>query len=203
MMRLLGASGPYVRKVRIALAEKRLAFELVEQSPYVADSPIAELNPLGKMPVLVTDDGTALYDSRVIVEYVDTLSPVNRLLPDAGMPRVAIKRWEALADGVCDALVALVTERKRPATPEGDAWIGRQREKIERGVGEIARELGTKPWCGGERFSLADIATGCALFHLDLRLPDFLWRARHPDLAALAARLAARPSFVETAPAPA
>jgi glutathione S-transferase len=202
-MRLIGASGPFVRKVRIALAEKRMAFELVDESPYAAGSPIAEFNPLGKMPVLVTDDGTSLFDSRVIVEYLDAASPVHRLLPDEWMARIAIKRSEALADGVCDALVALVTERKRPVTPEGEALLARQREKIERGVAGIARELGTKPWCGGERFSLADIATGCALFHLDLRLPDFLWRARHPELAALAARLAARPSFLETAPAPA
>jgi len=202
MLKLIGATGPYVRKVRIALAEKGIAYTLVEESPYVVNSPVAELNPLGKIPVLVTEAGATIFDSRVIAEYVDTLSPVNRLLPDDWGQRISVKRWEALADGVSDALIAVVTESRQPPSTRREDLIARQREKVERGVQAIARELDTKPWCGGDRFSLADIATGCVLFHLDLRLPEFEWRAAYPSVARLANKLATRPSFIETAPVP-
>lgn len=198
MIKLIGATGPFVRKVRIVLAEKGIEHEIVDESPYLAGSPVAAYNPLSKIPVLLTDDGTAIFDSRVIVEYLDGLSPMNRLLPDELVARIAIKRWEALADGVGDALVAVVIERKRPATPQGDEWIERQLRKVERGVEGIALELGTRPWCAGDAFTLADIATGCILFHLDLRLPEFDWRGRYPNLASLTAKLASRPSFAAT-----
>jgi glutathione S-transferase len=200
MLELVGATGPFVRKVRIVLAEKGIPFRLVEESPYAPDSPVALLNPLSKIPVLLTEDGTALFDSRVIVEYLDAISPANRLLPDELTARTAVKRWEALADGVADALIAIVVERKRPETAEGRDWIARQRVKVERGVGGIARDLGTRPWCCGDGLTLADVATGCALFHLDLRLPEYDWRALYPDLAKLAEQLAARPSFAATKP---
>jgi len=202
MLKLIGASGPYVRKVRIALAEKGIAYTLVEESPYVANSPVAELNPLGKIPVLVTEAGATIFDSRVIAEYVDTLRPVNRLLPDDWGQRIAVKRWEALADGVSDALIAIVTESRQPPSTRREDLIARQREKVERGVQAIARELGAKTWCCGDDISLADIATGCVLFHLDLRLPEFAWRAAYPNVARLAEKLALRPSFIETQPVP-
>lgn len=202
MVKLIGAVGPFVRKVRVALAEKEIAYALVEASPYVANSPVADFNPLGKIPVLVTDEGTTLFDSRVIAEYVDTLSPVNRLLPDDWTQRIQVKRWEALADGTGEALIAIVTELKRPPSAQSLELIERQREKVERGMQAIAHGLDSKQWCCGERFSLADIATGCLLFHLDLRMPEFEWRAAHPNVAGLAERLAKRPSFIETRPAP-
>ncbi|MBK7794533.1 MAG: glutathione S-transferase [Betaproteobacteria bacterium] len=200
-MKLLASpTSPYARKVRIALAEKKIEYSLVEVSP-VADEPtIAAVNPLAKIPVLIVEDGLHVYDSRVIVEYLDSVSPVSRLIPEPARQRITVKRWEALADGVCDATVAIVLERNRPAAQQSDAWIERQRRKVEQGVAELARELADKPWCHGDGYSLADIATGCALGYLDLRLPDFDWRDAHPNLARLAEKLGKRASFADTAP---
>ena len=200
-MKLIASpTSPYARKVRIALAEKKIEYTLVDDSPWSADTTVSDLNPLGKVPVLVLDDGTTLFDSRVIVEYLDTVSPVSRLIPEPSRQRIAVKRWEALADGVCDAAVAIILERKRPARQQSADWIERQRQKVERGVAEFARELGERPWCSGESYSLADIAIGCALGYLDLRHPDIDWRGQHANLARLADKLGKRPSFAESAP---
>jgi glutathione S-transferase len=160
---------PYARKVRIVLAEKMIEYQLVEESPWAPGNPLHAYNPLGKVPVLILDDGTTLFDSRVIVEYLDNVSPVSHLIPDPARQRIAVKKWEALADGVCDATVATVLERRRPAATQNADWILRQQRKIVDGVGELARELEEKPWCNGEGYTLADIATGCALGYLDLR----------------------------------
>ncbi len=200
-MKLIASpTSPYARKVRIALAEKKIEFTLVDDSPWSPDSTVPGLNPLGKVPVLVLDDGATLFDSRVIVEYLDTVSPVSRLIPEPSRQRIAVKRWEALADGVCDAAVAIILERKRPARQQSADAIGWQRQKVERGVAEFARELGDKPWCSGDSYSLADIAVGCALGYLDLRHPDLDWRGQHANLARLAEKLGKRPTFAETAP---
>ena len=200
-MKLLASpTSPYARKVRIALAEKKIDCELVEASPWVKDSIVPAHNPLGKVPVLILDDGTALYDSRVIVEYLDTVSPVSRLIPEPSRQRIAVKRWEALADGICDAAVAIVREAARPARQQSSEAMGRHREKIERGIVDMATELADKPWCNGEAHSLADIATGCALGYLDLRHPTIAWRSEHANLVALFDKLSKRPSYSETAP---
>ena len=200
-MKLLASpTSPYARKVRIALAEKKIDCELVEASPWVNDSIVPTHNPLGKVPVLILDDGTALYDSRVIVEYLDTVSPVSRLIPEPSRQRIAVKRWEALADGICDAAVAIVREAARPARQQSSETIDRQREKIERGIVDMASDLADKPWCNGEAHSLADIATGCALGYLDLRHPTIEWRGEHPNLVALFDKLSKRPSYSDTAP---
>jgi len=200
-MKLIASpTSPYARKVRIALAEKKIEYTLVDDSPWSADSTVSGLNPLGKVPVLVLDDGATLFDSRVIVEYLDTVSPVSRLIPEPSRQRIAVKRWEALADGVCDAAVAIILERKRPTRQQSADAIERQRQKVERAVAEFARELGEKPWCSGDSYSLADIAVGCALGYLDLRHPDLDWRGQHANLARLADKLGKRASFVESAP---
>jgi glutathione S-transferase len=193
-------TSPYVRKVRVALAEKRIEYQLVEVSPWTSDNPVHEWNPLGKVPVLMLDDGTRLFDSRVIVEYLDTVSPVSRLIPEINRQRIAVKRWEALADGVCDAASAIVMERRRPARQQSSAWIERQEQKMAAGMAELARDLGDKTWCNGEAYSLADIATGCALGYLDLRHGEVNWRAEYSNLARLAEKLDKRPSFQDTAP---
>jgi glutathione S-transferase len=188
-------TSPYARKVRIALADKKIEYALELDLTRVAD-----LNPLGKIPVLVLDDGTRLFDSRVIVEYLDTVSPVSRLIPEPSRQRIGVKRWEALADGVCDAAVAINSERKRPARQQSKDWMDRQHEKVERGLAEMARELEDRPWCNGEGYSLADIATGCALGYLDLRFLEIDWRSAHPNLAKHVEKLAQRPSFADTIP---
>lgn len=200
-MKLIASyTSPYARKVRIALAEKKIEYDFVEESPWAAQTTVPTYNPLGKVPVLVLDDGTALFDSRVIVEYLDTVSPVSRLIPEPNRQRIVVKRWEALADGICDAAVAVVLEGKRPARQQNKDWLDRQLRKIDLGLRELGNELGERVWCNGEAYSLADIATGCALAYLDLRHAAIDWRAAYPNLVKLAEKLAKRPSFAETVP---
>src|SRR5438552_5743290 len=200
-MKLIASlTSPYARKVRIALVEKKIECDLVEDSPWAEETSVPDYNPLGKVPVLVLDDGTTLFDSRVIVEYLDTVSPVSRLIPEPNRQRIVVKRWEALADGICDAAVAIVRERKRTETQRSQESIDWQRQKIDRGLNGLANDLGDKSWCNGEGYSLADIATGCALGYLDLRHPDVDWRARYANLVRLADKLAKRTSFHDTAP---
>jgi glutathione S-transferase len=193
-------TSPYARKVRIALAEKKIEYQLIEESPWPPDTTVPTRNPLGKVPVLALDDGTCLYDSRVIVEYLDTVSPVSRLIPEPSRQRIAVRKWEALADGICDATMLIVLERKRPVRQQSKDWLARQHAKIVAGVAEMARELSDRSWCNGEGYTLADIAAGCALDYLDLRYAEFDWRDAYPNLAKLVERLAKRPSFSDTAP---
>jgi glutathione S-transferase len=193
-------TSPYARKVRIALAEKKVECQMIEKSAFEPGNPVHAWNPLGKLPVLVLDDGTHLFDSRVIVEYIDLVSPVSRLIPEPARQRIAVKKWEALADGVNDAAAAIVVERRRPSNLQSNEWIARQRRKVDEGVAEFSRELGERAWCNGESFSLADIAVGCALGYLDLRLRDLDWRDLYPNLAKLADKLGKRASFADTAP---
>ena len=200
-MKLLASpTSPYARKVRIVLAEKKIECDLIEESPWSAESCVQQYNPLGKVPVLVLDDGSTLFDSRVIVQYLDTVSPVSRLIPEAGRQRIAVKRWEAIADGICDAASAIVIERRRPAKQQSGEWIDRQSAKVELALKELASDLGERAWCNGEAYSLADIATGCALGYLDLRHADIDWRSAYPNLVRLAEKLARRPSVAETLP---
>lgn len=201
MLKLIASTtSPFARKVRIALAEKKVEYQMVAASAWDAGNPVHAYNPLGKLPVLILDDGTHLFDSRVIVEYIDLVSPVSRLIPEPARQRIAVKKWEALADGVCDAAASIVIERRRPANLQSEEWIERQRRKIREGVAELSRELGDRAWCYGETCSLADIATGCALGYLDLRHAELDWRDLYPNLARLAERLGKRPSFAETTP---
>jgi glutathione S-transferase len=200
MKLIASTTSPYARKVRIVLVEKKIECDLVEESPWTPESTVPRHNPLGKVPVLVLDDGSALFDSRVIVEYLDTVSPVSRLIPEPSRQRIAVKRWEALADGICDSAVAIVLESRRPARQQDKELLARQRGKIDLGLKELARELEDRAWCNGEAYSLADIATGCALGYLDLRHPSVDWRGTYPNLVKLADKLAKRPSFAETTP---
>ena len=200
-MKLIASkTSPYARKVRVVLAEKRIDFEFVEENAWNADTTVGQYNPLNKVPVLALDDGTPLYDSRVIVEYLDGVTPVSRLLPEGGRERAMVKRWEALGDGIADAGVAIHLERKRPAELQGKDWITRQLSKVESGIAAAARELGERKFCYGEGLTLGDVALACALFWLEFRLPEITWRERYPQLKAWAERMEARPSFAETCP---
>lgn len=203
-MKLIGTpTSPYTRKARVVLAEKKIDYEFVVDPPYEADSHVGDFNPLGKVPVLVLDDETTVFDSRVIVEYLDHASPVARLIPDNTRQRIQARRWEALADGCTDATVALMVECRRPAALQWPDAMARQQQKVERALEAMAQELGAKNWCCGDFFNLSDIAVGCCLGFLDLRLPDLPWRKTHPNLARLADKLAQRPSFRDSAPPPA
>ena len=205
-MKLIGATGsPYVRKVRIVLAEKRLDYQFVTEDVWAATTQIGASNPLGKVPCLVTEGAEAMFDSRVIAEYLDTLSPVGKLIPPSGRDRVEVKTWEALADGLCDAAILARLEQTWPGRAAGErsqAWIDRQMRKVDEALVAMSRGLRDKPWCaGGVHPTLADIAVGCALGYLDFRFPALDWRARHENLAQLLdARLMLRPSFADTVP---
>jgi len=200
-MKLIAApTSPYSRKVRIVLAEKHIDYEMVVDNPGDAATQVPNYNPLGKIPVLVLDDEITLFDSRVIVEYLDSASPVGRLIPDDTRQRIQVRRWEALADGCADAAVAVVYEKRRPADLQSTEWIARQQGKIERALKAMADDLGGRAGCSGEGYNLADIAVGCALGYLDLRMPDLNWRKLYPNLGKLFDKLSMRASFKATAP---
>ena len=202
-MKLIGAlTSPYVRKVRIVLAEKKLDYQFVLEDVWAHDT-IMQSNPLGKVPCLIMEGGEAVFDSRVIVEYVDTLSPVGKLIPANGRERAEIRTWEALADGVCDAAILArleLTWAGRTDAQRCGQWVERQMGKVDAAVAAMAKGLGDKPYCAGIHLTLADIAVGCALGYLDFRFPQIGWRAAHPKLAKLADKLAQRPSFIDTRP---
>lgn len=202
-MKLIGSTAsPYVRKVRVVLAEKKLDCEFVLEDVWSADSTMQQSNPLGKVPCLVMEDGGAMFDSAVIAEYLDTLTPVGKLLPaNSSRERAAVKCWEALADGVLDAAVLARLEKTwRPAEQQSPAWIERQMGKVEAGLKAMSAGLGDTPFCAGNHFTLADIAVGCALGWLAFRFPEIDWRGEYPNLAKLYDKLAERPSFQDTVP---
>lgn len=200
-MKLLGSiPSPFTRKVRIVLAEKRVECTFEQVDVMSAASPVPAHNPLGKVPVLVLDDGSTIYDSRVIAEFLDTVSPIGRLIPDESRDRIAVRRWEALADGVVDAGILVRYEQAREANLQSAAWKERQMGKLERGLAEMANELGDKPWCHGNGFTLADIAFGCTLGWLAFRFTAIDWRGRYPNLARHFDKLSERPAFADTVP---
>ena len=200
-MKLIGShTSPFVRKVRIVLAEKKIDYEFEIDSPWLGESRVADVNPLGKIPVLVLDDDTALFDSRVIVEHIDNVTPNNKLFPAPNRDRTEVKRWEALGDGICDAAATAFLEARRPPAQQNPDWIARQRDKVTRSLEFMTEELGEHKYCMGTHFSMADIAVGTALGYLCFRFADIDWQAAHPNLARLYARLMQRPSFADTAP---
>ena len=203
-MKLIGSvTSPYVRKVRIVMLEKKLDYQFVLEDVWAADTKMHNANPLGKVPCLVMEGGEAVFDSRVIVEYLDTLSPVGKLIPAQGRERAEVKTWEALADGVLDAAILARLEASWAGRGEGQrsqAWIDRQNGKIHTSLKAMSAGLGDKLFCSGVHFSLSDVAVGCALSYLDFRFAQIDWRAQHPNLARLQEKLTQRSSFIETQP---
>jgi glutathione S-transferase len=201
-MKLIGSTtSPYVRKVRIVMAEKRLDYQFVLEDVWSETTTIGESNPLAKVPCLVMEDGGAVFDSRVIVEYLDTLSPVGKLIPASGRERAEVKCWEALADGLSDAGILMRLEETQRAPGERSTkWVARQRGKIDAAIHAMSTGLGDSPWCKGNNYSLADIAVGCALGWIEFRYPDIKWRDDYPNLGRLVDKLAERPIFRDTAP---
>jgi len=201
-MKLLASlASPYTRKVRVVLAEKKIECELELADVSPVENPVNASNPLGKVPTLVLDDGMALYDSRVIVEFLDARSPINRLIPDETRDRVAVRRWEALADGVLDAGLLVRYEALRDKKERSKAWVDKQVARMHRGVAQIAQELEGRNWCHGDRYSLADIAVGCCLGWLDFRKPgDVDWHAQYSGPAQHYRKLMERAAFADTVP---
>jgi glutathione S-transferase len=201
-MKLIGSlTSPYVRKVRIVFLEKKVDLDLELENVWAADTKIALNNPLGKVPCLLLDDGEVIYDSSVIAEYADTLSPVGKLIPTGSRERATVKTWETLADGVQDAgILARLEATLRPPEQQSPTWIERQMGKMNASLAQMSRQLGENAWCHSNQMTLADIAVGCALGYLLFRFPNIAWQAQYPNLDALYQKLMQRPSFAETAP---
>jgi glutathione S-transferase len=203
-MKLLGSvTSPFARKVRVVMAEKKLEYSFVQEDVWAADSTISQSNPLGKVPCLVMEGGEALFDSRVIVEYLDTLSPVGKLIPTMGRERAEVKTWEALADGLLDAAILVRLEATWPGRSDpqrSQAWMDRQMGKVHASLKAMSTGLGDKPLCCGIHLTLADISVGCALGWLEFRFPQIDWRTDYPNLARLQDKLMQRQSFLDTIP---
>jgi glutathione S-transferase len=200
-MKLISATpSPYARKVRIALAEKAIPFELLTEVPWNDDTSLPQHNPLEKLPVLLPDDGPPVYHSSHIMEWIERRYPTPPLLPSDDDGILEHKRVEVLGDGICDAFLLVFFERMRPPEHQSQPWIARQLRKVDGGIAELARTVGDRRFAVGERFGLADIAAGSALGYLAIRFPELDWRGRHPGLGVYTDRLFERPSFRATAP---
>lgn len=203
MLKLLSATpSPYARKVRIALAEKGLAFELVTENPWNTGAATPSYNPLGKLPVLIMEDGSTVYDSAYILEWLEVHYPSPPLFPADPLERLAARKIEVLADGVCDAIVLSLMESLRPEAHRSQPWLARQARKIEGGLAAVADMVPPEGYFVGGAFGLADIAAGTMLGYISGRYAQLDWRALHPHLAAYYSRLLERPSFRDTQPVP-
>jgi glutathione S-transferase len=203
LYKLISATpSPYARKVRIALAEKGIPFELVTEVPWNSTTSTPKYNPLEKLPVLIREDGYSVYESRFILEYLEVKHPTPRLLPDTADDILKARRLEVLCDGICDALVLTFFERRRQPEHQSREWIARQRRKVDGGLREMERLLSGREWAVGNRFGLGDIAVGTVAGYINVRFPEIPWRELHPGLAAHSDRLEERPSFRNSVPAP-
>lgn len=201
MLELISATpSPYARKVRIALAEKGIGFTLRTEVPWDSTTATPRHNPLEKLPVLILEDGSSVYESRFILEYLEAKYPLPPMLPDDIDGKLGARHVEVLCDGVCDACVLLFWERHRPAEQQSQAWMARQQRKVDGGLAAIARAAGERDFVIGDRFGLADIVVGTVLGYLSVRFADLPWRDRHPNLHALSERLEQRASFRASAP---
>ena len=193
------ATSPYVRKVMMVIHERGLSdrVELEKTDAWSPETDLPSNNPLGKVPALVTGDGPALFDSPVIAEYLDTLAgPDASLFPPAGPNRWAALRFQALADGICDAAILRRLEGNRPEQLRSTDWMERQRAAVARSVDAL--EAGAAQL--GERFTIGSVAVLAALGYLDFRFGHEDWRTGHPALSAWFDAESKRDSFVKTAP---
>jgi glutathione S-transferase len=200
MKLLYTVNSPYARKVRIVAAEKHIEMVLEEVVLAAPDCPVKKYNPLGKVPVLVLSDGDTLYDSRVIAEYLDNRTPLAHLIPTENSSKIAVRRWEALADGICDAAVTVMLEQRKSVELQDAAYMVKHMEKVTRGLAVLNLDLTKKKWCVNGAFSLADIAVGCLLGYLDLRFKHLDMQAEYPNLSKLYTELMKRESFKITMP---
>jgi glutathione S-transferase len=202
MLKLISATpSPYARKVRIALAEKNIDFELITEVPWNQGALTEQHNPLAKLPVLLLEDGSSIYDSRFILEYLELSYHQTPLLSNDISGRLLAKKFEVLADGVCDAVVLVFFERMRGASAS-EEWMARQIHKINAGVCELARLIDKRKFAVGDKFGLADIAVGAVLGYLKVRFKEFDWQTLYPSLAEYSSTLEHRPSFHQTLPYP-
>ena len=201
-MKLLGSTGsPYARKARIAMIEKQVNCEFVVARPSEPGSPVPRYNPLAKVPVLVLDDDSGMIDSSVIVEYFDHIGSGPKLIPAEFTARIAVRRWEALGDGITDAIVALTHDSRYSAGCDASAdWYQKQLKKIEGGLAMAERDIGNNEYCCGNAFSLGDICIIMSLGYMDRAFAGYDWRGKYPGLKRYADTLSARASIAATAP---
>ena len=198
-MKLYGhVTSPYVRKVRIALREKNIRFDWIQESPHDAGNHVVAMNPLGKVPVLETNDGQVLFDSALLIEYIDTLTP-ERLIPQGDAERLRAQLWNTLGIGIVDATVARLLEGRRPQAEQSRSFIARQEDKIARALAWADKAERGAAYLVGERFTIADLGLASALEYIDFRYAHD-WRSKHPRLARWLAGISTRGSFAETVP---
>lgn len=203
MLKLISATpSPYARKVRIALAEKNIPFELITEVPWNNDTSVPLYNPLEKLPVLLLEDGGAVYESAYILEWLERKYPSPALLPAETDAYLEARRYMVLADGVCDAFLIYFFETLRAPEHQSAPWMARQRRKVEGGIAALARDIGDRDYAVGGRLTLADISIAAPLGWLAVRFPEYNWRALHPNLARYYDQLNERPSFKATEPYP-
>jgi glutathione S-transferase len=176
------ATSPYSRKVRMVVLEKGLEkrVELVLVDPFSQDARLEAANPLGKVPALLLDDGSTLFDSPLLCRYLDSLSSQPRLIPRDNPDEWQVIRWEAMADGMTDAAYNLVMERRRPPSQQSPQWLGRWAADIQRVLQVMEGRMGEL----GADMTLAHLAVGAAIGYLDLRMPETLYEAACPQPAA-------------------
>jgi glutathione S-transferase len=200
-MKLISATpSPYARKVRIQLIEKGIPFELVTEVPWNSDTTVPLYNPLEKVPVLLLDDGRAVYESAFILEWIERTHPQPPLMPTDDAAYLEARRFMVLADGICDAGLLLFFERAREPAHQSKPWMARQLRKIEGGLAALERDIGERGFAVGDRLSLADISVAAPLGWLKVRAPDLDWPRRFPGLAVYYERLSQRESFKATVP---
>jgi glutathione S-transferase len=200
-MQLIGSpTSPYVRKARVHLEETGARCEFVAVDAWQPDARLLGLAPLGKVPVLVRDDGSALFDSLLVIEYLDhTLPEARRLIPAAGEARWDVLRWHALAHGLIDATVARLLDLRRPEALRSREVQAREEVRITRALDSIDKNVAEREWLCLDRLTLADVVLGVALQYIDFRYAHD-WRGIRPALAKWAARMTSRPSFTTTLP---
>lgn len=200
MKLVIASPSPYARKARVALNEKGIAHEIVMDIPWAADTVAPASNPLGKIPILLLDNGETIYDSSVIVQYLELVYPEPPLLPADPISRLEDRKIEVLADGICDAIVLTALEGNREPAMQSADWVARQRAKIVAGLARLSDLLGERTWFLEDRMGIADIAAACALGYIGVRAGNIEWRDKHPNLAAFSDRMEARPSFKISVP---
>jgi glutathione S-transferase len=190
-------TSPYARKVRVVLLEKDVTHEAIDVA--TSDKQPATHNPLGKVPTLVLDDGTVLFDSTVIAEALDALYPSPRLIPEAPLERAAVRRWEALADGICDVVIPVIVDSRRPEPQRDPVYCAKLLGKVRAGLAHLEASLVGRRFLQGECFSLADIAVVVMAGYLKLRRPELLKDA-YPELQRYLAEQSQRKSLADTVP---
>ena len=195
---IVSLTSPYVRKIRILLAEKKLPYEWILDDVWGQNPHVAAHNPLAQVPCLLIDKNDAVIDSRVIAEYLELLVPMH--LPSEPMQRIEALKWAALTDGLMDAAAKHRVEQLRPEALQWPDWLARQKGKLRAGLSVIETRLSTHPWLANDTYSVADIGLMCALNFIDFRQPDEAWRTDCPHIAQWEARLANQPAFAQTLP---